>query len=222
MLSTNDNEISTNGVIMEKNEILNKFVSLYPKDAIIFREREPADYIYFIKAGKILLLKKLNFNDRVIGIMNQGDIFGELAFIADSNRISTARALEDSQLIRLDPKIVTELSSQNSEFMMSIFKAMSKRILDLSDFLIDNLTLAELEFKIISRIIHFAQINFTVEKYIELSLVELLDFLSNYFSISEEKIILILERIQEKNLINIQGEKIIIEDLNLLLGYSKA
>ena len=98
---------------------------------------------------------------------------------------------------------------------------MAMRILDLSDFLIDNLTLTELEFKIISRIIYFVQINFTIEKYIELSLVELLDFLSGYFSISEEKIILVLERIQEKNLLTIDGEKIAILDLNLLLSYTK-
>ena len=96
---------------------------------------------------------------------------------------------------------------------------MAMRILDLSDFLIDNLTLTELEFKIISRIIYFVQINFTIEKYIELSLVELLDFLSGYFSISE--IILVLERIQEKNLLTIDGEKIAILDLNLLLSYTK-
>jgi CRP-like cAMP-binding protein len=205
---------------METNELLNKFVSFYAKDSIIFREREPAGHIYFIKSGKILLLKKLNFGDKVIGIMNQGDIFGELAFMTDLNRISTARALDDSELIKLDPKIVLELSSQNSEFMVTIFKSMAKRILHLSDFLVDNLTLTQLEFKVISRIIHFVQINFSIEKYIELSLVELLEFLATYFSISEEKIIIILERIQEKNLIKIEGEKITVEDLNLLVTYA--
>ncbi len=206
---------------MEPNELLNKFVSFYPKDSIIFREGESSSHIYFVKVGKILLLKKLNLSEKVIGIMNQGDIFGELAFIENSNRISTARALEDSHVIKLDPKIVLELSSQNSEFMVSIFKAMAMRILDLSDFLLDNLTLTELEFKIISRIIHFVQINFTIDKYIELSLVELLNFLSGYFSISEEKIILVLERIQEKNLLNIESEKVTILDLHLLLSYTK-
>ncbi|MBK6605652.1 MAG: hypothetical protein KBF99_10590 [Leptospiraceae bacterium] len=48
-----------------------------------------------------------------------------------------------------------------------------------------------------------------------------MDFLSGYFSISEEKIILVLERIQEKNLLTIDGEKIAILDLNLLLSYTK-
>ncbi len=205
---------------MDQNELLSKFVSFYAKDSIIFREGEITDNIYFVKSGKILLLKKLNFSDKVIGIMNQGDIFGELAFIKDSSRISTARALEDSELIKLEPNSVLELSTQNLEFMSNIFKAMAKRILDLSDFLIDTLTLTELEFKIISRIIHFVQINFTIEKYIELSFVELLEFLANYFSISEEKIILILERIQKNKLIYIEGEKITIEDLNLLIQYA--
>jgi CRP/FNR family transcriptional regulator, cyclic AMP receptor protein len=206
---------------MEPNELLNKFVSFYPRDSIIFREGESSTHIFFVKVGKILLLKKFNLSEKVIGIMNQGDVFGELALLENSNRISTARALEDSHVIKLDPKIVIELSSQNSEFMLNIFKSMALRILDLSDFLLDNLTMTELEFKIISRIIHFVQINFTIDKYIELNLVELLDFLSSYFSISEEKIILILERIQEKKLLTIQGEKITILDLNLLFGYTK-
>ncbi|MBK6605649.1 MAG: Crp/Fnr family transcriptional regulator [Leptospiraceae bacterium] len=205
---------------MEANELLNKFVSTFSKDSIIFREGELATHIYFVKTGRVLLLKRINGTERIVGIINSGEIFGELALLDNSIRISTAKALEDSDIIKLDPKIVIELSSHNSEFMMNIFKGLAKRLVSLSDFLMDNLELGDLEFKVISRIVQYVQIKFTIEKYIVINMIELIEFLSGQFSIPEEKVSLLLNRLSQKNLLSIDNENVTILDLKLLLGYS--
>ena len=50
---------------MEANELLNKFVSTFSKDSIIFREGELATHIYFVKTGRVLLLKRINGTERI-------------------------------------------------------------------------------------------------------------------------------------------------------------
>lgn len=62
----------------------------------------------------------------------------------------------------------------------------------------DNLELGDLEFKVISRIVQYVQIKFTIEKYIVINMIELIEFLSGQFSIPEEKVSLLLNRLSQK------------------------
>lgn len=203
-------------------ELINKFISFYPKGSVIFREGDPVKYMYYVQKGSVVLQKRLNYADKQAGFHGPGEIFGELALIGTSNRIMTATAVEDTELIRIDENSAKEMMIRDSDFMFSILKVMAERIVKLSDVLSEHsfLSIRDLEFKVVSRIIDYIKINFKNETAAEMSLPEFLEYIRENIDISKEKAVIVLERLQEMKIIILDNDRIILPNLKILLNYS--
>lgn len=64
---------------------------------IIVREGEPGDRFYLIRAGTVEVVRA----GRRVARLGEGDSFGEVALLAETPRIATVRALEDTELLAL-------------------------------------------------------------------------------------------------------------------------
>lgn len=73
---------------------------ILPAGSCLFRRGEPSDSVYLVKTGAIEILGGPDCSTS-IGSMHPGEPVGELHFLAGGRRTATARALEDSVLIRL-------------------------------------------------------------------------------------------------------------------------
>ncbi len=60
----------------------------------VFREGDEADAAYIIESGSIEISKSVQDDSVVIGVIPQGEMFGEMALIDDQPRSGTARAVE--------------------------------------------------------------------------------------------------------------------------------
>ncbi len=71
-------------------------------DTTIFKEGQTADAFYIIEAGEIEIAKQRGpESGKVLAVLEQGSVFGEMAFFADAPRTATARTTRDSVLLAI-------------------------------------------------------------------------------------------------------------------------
>ncbi len=72
------------------------------KDEVVFRQSAAADAVFYIQKGKIkIVVASREGKEAVVGVMGPGDFFGEGCLIGQSFRLATAKAMVDSQVVRV-------------------------------------------------------------------------------------------------------------------------
>ncbi|QND67958.1 Crp/Fnr family transcriptional regulator [Mesorhizobium loti] len=104
----------------------------------LYREEDEADSAYIVVSGRIVLYREQD-NERIaIGTAGPGTILSELALIADTNRLTSASAEIDSEVIRLSRKMFRRILEEYPEIAVKLhqriseeFQAMIRRIEEL-------------------------------------------------------------------------------------------
>jgi CRP/FNR family transcriptional regulator, cyclic AMP receptor protein len=79
-----------------------KFV-LVPKKQTIFAQGDPSHAVFYIQNGKVKLTVVSNDGkEATIGILSEGDFFGEGCLAAQSRRMASATALTDAAVLRIE------------------------------------------------------------------------------------------------------------------------
>jgi CRP-like cAMP-binding protein len=77
-------------------------VSAYRKEEVVFLQSSPADAVFYIQNGKIkIVVASKQGKEAVIAILGPGDFFGEGCLIGQPLRLATARAMAESEVMRL-------------------------------------------------------------------------------------------------------------------------
>ena len=61
---------------------------------VIYREGDKSDFAYFIKSGRVEILKNEVDGQRQVTVLGTGDVFGEMGVVLDQRRSVSARALD--------------------------------------------------------------------------------------------------------------------------------
>ena len=78
-------------------------VSDYRPDAAVFTQEGPADAVFYIRKGQIkLTVMSKHGKEAIVAIMGPGEFFGEGCLIGQPLRLATARALTQSEILRVD------------------------------------------------------------------------------------------------------------------------
>lgn len=74
-----------------------------PKKQTIFAQGDPSDAVFYIQNGKVKLTVVSNDGkEATIGILSEGDFFGEGCLAAQSRRMGSATALTDAAVLRIE------------------------------------------------------------------------------------------------------------------------
>jgi len=74
----------------------------YRKDAVIFPQAGPADSVFYIQRGKIkLTVTSAQGKEAVVALLGPGDFFGEGCLNGQTQRLATARAMVESEIMRV-------------------------------------------------------------------------------------------------------------------------
>jgi len=77
-------------------------VAKYRKGDLIFRQEDPADAVFYVQKGKIkIVVSSKQGKEAVIAILGAGEFFGEGCLIGQPLRLATARAMADSEVLRV-------------------------------------------------------------------------------------------------------------------------
>ena len=80
-------------------------VVAFPKKQTIFAQGDPADAVYYIQEGKVRLtvVSKVG-KEATLGILNEGQFFGEGSLAGQALRMGSATAMTECELLRIDKK----------------------------------------------------------------------------------------------------------------------
>ena len=84
-------------------------------DHKLYREDDVADSAYIVVSGLIALYRELGGERVPIGTAGPGTMLSELALIADTNRLTSASAAVDSEVIRLSRKMFRRILEEYPE-----------------------------------------------------------------------------------------------------------
>ena len=77
-------------------------VSDLRKDEVVFRQSAAADGVFYVQQGKIkIVVASQQGKEAVVGVMNPGEFFGEGCLIGQPLRLATAKAMTESQVVRV-------------------------------------------------------------------------------------------------------------------------
>jgi CRP-like cAMP-binding protein len=77
-------------------------VSKYAKNAVVFQQGGPADAVFYIQKGRIkLVVESEQGKEAVVAILGPDEFFGEGCLIGQPLRLATARAMVESEVMRV-------------------------------------------------------------------------------------------------------------------------
>ena len=95
----------------------------------LYREEDEADSAYVVISGRILLYRETPKGERiVVGNAGTGSILGELALIADTRRLTSASAAEDSEVLRLNRKMFRRILEEYPDIAMQLHQRISDEL----------------------------------------------------------------------------------------------
>jgi len=100
----------------------------YRDGSVIFCEHEPGDLLYFIREGKVKIIKQSGDHDMLIAVLREGDIFGELALITSTPRSATAISFGGAVLAPVDMSMFKNLLADSPDLIKKILTSISQRL----------------------------------------------------------------------------------------------
>ncbi len=96
----------------------------YRNGDTIFREGDDADCLYVIQQGDV----EIRLGNRVLGTLNRGSMFGEMALIDGSPRSATAVAASDVTLIPVNEKQFLFMVSHTPYIALNVMRVLADRL----------------------------------------------------------------------------------------------
>jgi len=92
-------------------------IAAFPKKQTIFVQGDPSDCVFYIKEGKVKLtvVSKIG-KEATIGILNEGDFFGEGCLTGQPLRMCSSTVMTDCSVMKIDKKSMMEVLHREHEF----------------------------------------------------------------------------------------------------------
>jgi len=105
-----------------------KTSSVFKKGDTIFHEGDVGNEMYIIKTGRVEVVKNIHGEEIILAKLQQGSFFGEMALFGDKHRSATIRAIEDSELIIINKKVLDSQLMRAPDWFVAIMKTLVQRL----------------------------------------------------------------------------------------------
>ncbi len=113
-----------------------KFTGTSYKDGdTIVAEGMESKEMYIVQYGKVEVIKEGIDSDRVVAVLNEGNIFGEMGLIDTKPRSATVKAVGDARVLAIDRGKFLELVTTDPSFALRILSQLGEKIRDLNTML---------------------------------------------------------------------------------------
>lgn len=92
----------------------------------VFQEGSPANCSFVVSGGTIELFRKREDEERILRTARQGDILSELAMISNTRRLTSARAVDAAQTIRITRPVFLKLLEEYPDLAVDLHRRISQ------------------------------------------------------------------------------------------------
>jgi len=115
-------------------------IAKYSRKQPIFAQGDPSDAVFYIRKGKVrLIVSSKSGKEATIGILNEGEFFGEGCLTGQLLRLCSATALTDCSVMRIEKKSMLEVLHGEPAFADMFVKYLLMRNLHYEEELVDQL-----------------------------------------------------------------------------------
>ena len=115
-------------------------ISKYRKGQVVFAQGDPADSVFYIREGRIkIAVVSDQGKEAVVAFLKAGDFIGEGCLTGRPRRISTARALQDSVITRVDKATMARILREQPNFSELFTAHLLARMIRVEEDLVDQL-----------------------------------------------------------------------------------
>jgi CRP/FNR family transcriptional regulator, cyclic AMP receptor protein len=115
-------------------------ISRYEKGQVVFNQGDPADSVFYIRKGRVkIAVVSAQGKEAVVAFLKAGDFIGEGCLTGRPRRVSTARALEDSIVTRVDKTTMVRTLRDEPNFSELFMAHILARTVRVEEDLIDQL-----------------------------------------------------------------------------------
>lgn len=101
---------------------------VYSVGQYVVRQGDTGDCMYVVQMGQLEVLKEGPDGAVRIGILDAGDIFGEMSLFAGETRSASVRALDNAQVRTIDKDSFMRYAKEDSSLALALVNMMSHRI----------------------------------------------------------------------------------------------
>jgi len=115
-------------------------ISAYRKDATVFAQGDAADSVFYIQKGKVkVTVLSEQGKEAVVAILGPDEFCGEGCLTGQKRRISTATAMTDCEIMRLEKQTMIDVLHNEQAFSEFFVKHLLARTLRVEEDLVDQL-----------------------------------------------------------------------------------
>ena len=204
---------------LTKEELLTlsdcKTSHIIKKGDAIFEEGENVNGIYCIKEGVCKLTKlSANGKDHIVKLVTRGELLGQRSMISDEPVNLSAIALEDMQVCFIPKTEVMGYFVKNNQFSLSVMKSICGDLKDADDHLV-NLAQKTVKERLAETLLYLHD-TFGKKEDNSLKVVLSRDELASMIGTATESCIRLLSDFNKLGLIELNGKKIVLKDINAL------
>jgi len=109
----------------------------YAPGEIIVRQGETGDCMYAIQKGKVEVLRRGKGGEVRVAVLEEGEVFGEMAIFEREVRSATVRALGEARLLTIDKKTFLRRAQEDPTLAFNLMQMMCRRIRKLNSALVE-------------------------------------------------------------------------------------
>ena len=103
-------------------------VRRHPAGTVLFREGDPGEKMFLIRAGRVNIVKRISDSEITLAVLGPGEFFGEMALLEKLPRSASATVAEDAQLIEIEQEHFDTLVRKSGEIAMRMLRRLSGRL----------------------------------------------------------------------------------------------
>jgi len=115
-------------------------IIMFRKKHTIFSQGEVCDAVFYLQSGKVkLTVVSTNGKEATLGILGAGDFFGEGCLIGQTLRMTTATAVTEGAVLRVDKKSMMRVLHEERLFADTFVRYLLKQNIRREEDLVDQL-----------------------------------------------------------------------------------
>ena len=115
-------------------------ITTYRKNQPIFAQGDPADALLYIQKGKVKrTVVSRHGKEAIVAVLGPGDFFGEGCLAGQQRRISTAAALSDCSIVRIEKSVAIKVIRDQPRFSGVLLSYILSRNIRIEEDLVDRL-----------------------------------------------------------------------------------
>ncbi|KAB2846008.1 MAG: Crp/Fnr family transcriptional regulator [Melioribacteraceae bacterium] len=198
---------------------LNKISSMQElkKEEPIYFANEPSKTIFFLKTGRVKITKYLSDgSEKILAIINPGEIFGEMSFLDEGERTDYAVTLEPSLICAINNEDLSDFVNMNPSLNLKLTKLFGLKLRSFTE-RVEDLIFRDADHRVISFIIRYAEKNGKkVGDQIFIKPFLKHQDIGELTACSRQTVNYVLTDLREKNIIDFDRSKLIINKIEEL------